>query len=139
MLASEQEAQEEALSDRTSVTPFELEHDFAERRAAFDPALVDSLQGRISVLAAIQTMRNTWGQVINSMRGFLAFRDAALRENTELYLQQNQLALGRLQTAAESDLLTLEQVDALVRLTVAREAYLDALGKVFDVHGGDKA
>jgi len=139
MLTSEQEAQEEAIADLSSSAPSRLEDDFAEPQAVLDPALVDSLQGRIGVLGAIQDMRYTWGQVINGMRGFLAFRDAALRENTELYLQQNQLALQRLQAAAEADQLTFEQVDALERLMVARAAYLDALGKMFDVHGGERA
>lgn len=139
MLTSEQEAQEEAIADLSSAAPSGLVDDFAEPQAVLDPALVDGLQGRIGVLGAIQDMRYTWGQVINGMRGFLAFRDAALRENTELYLQQNQLALQRLQAAAEADQLTFEQVDALERLMVARAAYLDALGKMFDVHGGERA
>ena len=139
MLTSEQEAQEEAIADLKSAIPSEPEYDSADQLAVPDPALVQGLQARIGVLRAIQDMRYSWGQVINGMRGFIAFRDAALRENTELYLQQNQIALQRLQAAAEADQLTFEQVDALERLTVARVAYLDALGEMFEVHGSDKA
>ncbi len=139
MLTSEQEAQEEAIADLNSAIPSEPEYDSADQLAALDPALVQGLQARIGVLRAIQDMRYSWGQVINGMRGFIAFRDAALRENSELYLQQNQVALQRLQAAAEADQLTFEQVDALERLTVARVAYLDALGQMFEVHGSDKA
>jgi len=139
MLTSEQEAQEEAIADLNSAIPAEPEYDSADQLAALDPALVQGLQARIGVLRAIQDMRYSWGQVINGLRGFIAFRDTALRQNTELYLQQNQVALQRLQAAAEADQLTFEQVDALERLTVAREAYLGALGQAFEVHGSDKA
>jgi methyl-accepting chemotaxis protein len=139
MLTSEQEAQEEALADLTSVTPSMLDYDFGAGDAVLDPVLVQALEARIGVMAAIQDMRYTWGQVINGMRGFLAFRDAALRENTALYLEQNLLALKKLQAAAQADRLTFEQVDAFERMTTARAAYVDTLAKMFEVHGGEKA
>ena len=90
-------------------------------------------------MTALQALRTSWGQVINGMRGFLAFRDNALRENTALYLEQNQLALDRLLAAAEQDGLTFEQTDALERLVASRNAYLDALEAFFTVHGGEQA
>lgn len=139
MLSSEQEAQEEAVEELSDAPPAELGYDFQEVHATLDPEAVERLEGRIGVLQAIQDMRYTWGQVINGMRGFLAFRDVALRENTDLYLQQNQIALKRLQEAAEADLLTFEQVDALERLSEARVDYMVALQRMFDVHGGERA
>ena len=138
MLTSEQEAQEEVITDLSALAKTSTD-EFGMQAAGVDDAAIARLSARIGVLEALQDLRYTWGQVINGMRGFLAFRDAALRENTELYLQQNDLALERLQAAATEDRLTFEQTDALERLQVSRAAYIDALHKVFDVHGGDQA
>jgi methyl-accepting chemotaxis protein len=138
MLTSEQEAQEEVIADLDTVAKAGMDA-YLGSAPGLEPEMVELLQGRIGVLAAIQDLRYSWGQVINGMRGFLAFRDATLRENTQLYLQQNEAALGRLQEAAAQDRLTFEQGDALDRLIGARSAYLAALQQVFEVHGGEQA
>lgn len=104
-----------------------------------DPEALARLEGRVGVIGAIQDIRYTWGQVINGMRGFLAFRDPSLRENTQIYLEQNELALQRLNAAAGEGRLTFEQTDALDRLTEAREGYVAALEQIFEVHGGEQA
>lgn len=139
MLTSEKEAQEELLQELrnapAAVDPF----DFAMPAAGVDPELLANLQSRSEIMAAIQDLRYSWGQVINGMRGFLAFREPALRDNTRLYLEQNETALGKLMEVAEEDGLTFEQSDALDRLVSARTAYIAALDQVFEVHGGDKA
>jgi methyl-accepting chemotaxis protein len=104
-----------------------------------DPEAVARLERRMEVMQAIQDMRYSWGNVINSMRGFLAFRDPALRANTQLYLEQNESALQRLQLAADEERLTFEQIDAFDRLIEARAGYVETLQQVFDVHGGEQA
>ena len=71
------------------------------------------------------------------MRGFLAFRDAALRRTTCTCSRTP--GVGAICRPAVEDRLTFEQTDALERLQVSRAAYIDALRKVFDVHGGDRA
>ena len=139
MLGSERDAQEEVIEELATATAHEAGDFFSEPAPAVDPELLARLQGRVEVMDAIQDMRYTWGQVINGMRGFLAFRDAALRENTQIYLEQNEAELVRLTPAADADRLTFEQGDALERLTEARAAYVDALQQVFDVHGGERA
>jgi len=135
MLTSEHDALEEALAEIVSVAPAPG-YDF---EAGTDPGAVARLQGRVDVLGAIQDARYTWGQVITGMRGFLAFREDALRANTLIYLEQNEVALKRLEAAAAGDLLTFEQTDALDRLVEARAAYVDALHQVFELHGGERA
>lgn len=137
MLTSEQEAQEEMIEEVSDAVSLPREF-FAEDAASGD-GLGDLLSGRLGVLQAVQDLRFSWGQVVNGMRGFLAFRDAALRENTQLYLQQNLAALERLRDFAGRDLLTFEQLDALERLQTARTAYIAALDQVFEVHGGEHA
>ncbi len=138
MLISEQEAQEEVIADLNAAVETDMDA-FMGAATGLDHETVGRLQGRVGVLAAVQDLRYSWGQVINGMRGFLAFRDAALRENTRLYLEQNEEALRRLQAAAEQDLLTFEQSDALDRLISARAAFLASLDQVFEIHGGERA
>jgi methyl-accepting chemotaxis protein len=130
-LSSEHDAHEEAVEALTAATPAARGDDFDAIRTSLDPSAISHLEGRIDVMGAIQDMRYTWGQVINGMRGFLAFRDSALRDNTQIYLEQNALALEKLRAAAGEERLTLEQADALERLTEARAAYVAALEKVF--------
>ena len=141
MLASEQEAQEEVIEELASASADVSVYDFSttDEVPTVDPELLVNLRGRVDVMAAVQDVRYTWGQVINGMRGFLAFRDQALRENTQIYLEQNEAALALLTTAAEEDRLTFEQSDALERLIESRAAYVAALQQVFEVHGGEKA
>ena len=139
MLSSERDAQEEVIEEFASAASDTASYDFSAPASTVDPELLARLQGRIDVMEAVQDMRYSWGQVINSMRGFLAFRDPALRENTQIYLEQNEAALARLRGAADADRLTFEQSDALERLIEARAAYVDALQQVFEVHGGERA
>jgi methyl-accepting chemotaxis protein len=138
MLVSEMEAGEQAVS--VLAQPPTLVYDeFGDAQIEHDPHALARLQQRIGVLTAIQDLRYSWGQVINGMRGFIAFRDEALRDNALLYLEQNTAALERLREAADADALTFEQVDALERLEAARAVYVVDLQKVFDVHGSDRA
>ncbi len=139
MLTSEQEAQEEVMEELASETATLDTYDFSVPAPTLNPELLASLTDRARIMGAIQDLRYSWGQVINGMRGFLAFREQALRDNTLLYLEQNQAALDKLNAVAEEDGLTFEQSDALERLITARSAYLSALEQVFEVHGGDKA
>jgi len=141
MLTSEKEAQEELMEELASEPATLDTYDFSAPAPApaLDPELLASLTARTEIMGAIQDLRYSWGQVINGMRGFLAFREQALRDNTLLYLEQNQAALDKLNAVAEEDGLTFEQSDALERLITARSAYLSALEQVFEVHGGDKA
>ncbi|RMG36135.1 MAG: methyl-accepting chemotaxis protein, partial [Gammaproteobacteria bacterium] len=105
--------------------------------ASDGPDAARELVQRLPVLNAIHEARNAWGQVINGLRGFLAYRDPGFVENIKLYLEQSGEAVSRLQ-AAEA-LLTFEQADALERLVEAREAYRKALDEVVALHGGDHA
>ena len=139
MLTSEEEAQAELLEELRGLEP-DVETDaFGELQVALDMTSVENFTARLDVMQALQELRTTWGQVINGMRGFLAFRDRAQRENAMLYLEQNQLALDRLVAANEQDQLTFEQSDALERLLASRTAYVGALDEFFAVHGGEQA
>jgi methyl-accepting chemotaxis protein len=138
MLTSEEEAQEELITDIVAVANAPVD-EFGFQGAHLDSDTTDNLAARIDVLGAVQTLRYSWGQVINGMRGFLAFREQTLRDNTQIYVEQNQAALDRLMVASEADRLTFEQADALERLVAARATYLETLTEVFDVHGGERA
>ncbi|MCB1775013.1 MAG: methyl-accepting chemotaxis protein [Gammaproteobacteria bacterium] len=138
MLASEADARDEVVAELAR--PPRLVYDmFGDAEIEHDPEALVRMRQRIDVLTAIQDLRYTWGQVINGMRGFLAFRDTVQRDNALLYLEQNAVALERLRAAADADTLTFEQVDALERLEAARAAYVVDLQRVFDLHGGERA
>ncbi len=139
MLVSEQEAQEELLAELAARSAAVADIWGLGDPAAADDGLHHDLAARIALLGAIQDARYAWGQVINGVRGFLAFRDPGMRANTELYLQQNAAALERVAQAAASDLLTFEQADALERLVAARAGYVEHLDAVFELHGGERA
>jgi len=138
MLASERDAQEEALAEISNALPVPSA-DLGVVDTGMDRGALTRLQGRVEVLVAIQDARYTWGQVITGTRGFLAFREDALRQNNLIYLEQNEVAMKRLEAAAAEERLTFEQTDALERLLQARAAYVGALHRVFELHGGEQA
>ena len=137
MLTSEQQAEEELVSELDGLVPEFQENDKGNWVPQWGGTPVGELTQRLPLLNAIQEMRNTWAQVINSLRGFLAYRDKTLVTNLRTYFEQNGIALERVQAAGE--LLTFEQADALERLVAARDAYKESLDKVIALHGGDKA
>jgi methyl-accepting chemotaxis protein len=99
--------------------------------------LVAQLAARVELQTQLQDLRYTWGQVVNGMRGFVAFRTKAQKTNAELYLGQNGELMDRI--LAKEELLTFEQTDAMDRMQAAREAFSEKLQEVFKVHGSEKA
>lgn len=138
MLSSEQEAQSEIFADIEAVLAAPRDA-YGFSTEVVDAGAIEALTSRVAVMDAIQDLRYSWGQVVTGMRGFLAFRDASLQQNTGLYLAKNASALQFLEEAAADDRLTFEQVDAIERLGAARADYVVALERVFEVHGGDQA
>ncbi len=137
MLNSEEEAEAELVDQLAQHSPKFVEASPGKWELAGEPGPAQELAQRLPVLNGIHEARDAWSQVINGLRGFLAYRDQSFVENLKLYLEQNGAAIERLQAA--EDLLTFEQADALERLVAAREAYAAALDKVLAAHGSDRA
>ena len=137
MLVSEQQADEELLGELDHFVPEFKEDDQGNWLPQWQDTPVGGLSQRLPMLGAINEMRSTWLQVVNGLRGFLAYRDPSFVENLRTYLEQNGVALKRVQAAEE--LLTFEQSDALERLVAARDAFVQGLDTVVALHAGDKA
>lgn len=137
MLVSEREAQEELVADIKGFVPEFVENEEGNWKPQWEGTPVAELSGRLPLMNAIYEVRNTWAQVINSVRGFLAYRDKSFVTNLNTYLEQNGVALEKVK--ANEDLFTFEQTDAFERLVDARSIFRKSLEKIVAVHGGEKA
>jgi len=138
LLTAEAQAQSELNDEIINFSPPLVENSYGLKvpdTKARPP--VEKLAQRVKLQTLIQDLRYTWAQVVNGMRGFVAFRTEAQKDNAELYFVQNGELLDRI--LAQEDLLTFEQVDALERMKVAYAAYDVKLKEVFAVHSSDKA
>ncbi len=138
MISAEEEAQAELRDEIASFEPVLKENAYGERvidTSAKPP--VDELQKRMKLGELLQELRYTWTQVANGIRGFVAFRQPSMVDNTRLYLQQNGEILDKIK--AMGDILTFEQADAVERVTENRDKYAAEAEKIFKVHGGEKA
>ena len=61
---------------------------------------VGELSARQPLANALYELRNTWAQVVNNLRGFLAYRDQKFITNLHTYLEQNGVALKRVRSPA---------------------------------------
>lgn len=137
MLISEEEAQAELVEEIQSYEPAIEVNPYGEVQISADDNPAASLDERLAVLKAVQDARYSWGQVLNNVRGFIAFRDPLFFENSKMFLERSEAAIARL--AKYEALLTFEQVDAIERFSAAKELYLNALDQMFELHGGEKA
>jgi len=137
MLGSEKDAQEELFADIADFRPEMAVNDEGMLEPVWEDSPIESLRGRVAMLGHIQDMRYSWGQVVNGMRGFLAYRDDAFKQNTLLNIESNGAALAKALEA--EDKFTFEQADAIERLQVARDAYIGSLGRMTEAHSGERA
>ncbi len=134
MLIAEQQAQEEVLGEFKGFVPEFVENEDGNWVPQWKNSPVAELSARQPLANALYELRNTWAQVVNNLRGFLAYRDQKFITNLHTYLEQNGVALKRVRSAEE--LLTFEQADALDRLEEARDAFAASLEKIVALHGG---
>jgi len=137
MLTSEIETQEELFEELEGFRPEFVENDEGLLVPQWADSPASQLATRTELLNTIHELRYTWSQVVIGMRGFLAYGLPSFLENTELFLEQNGLALQRMREAEEQ--LTFEQADAVERLLESREIFLSGLAKVKQVHSSDNA
>lgn len=137
MLMSEQEAMAETLDSLESYAPELVVDSNGEVVADMGELPLDALQRRSEIMQAISSIRYSWGQVINGIRGYLAFRDELFYQNSMTYLQQVNSNIETLRNY--SDDLTFEQADAIERLESAKATYVAALERAFKIHGSDRS
>ena len=91
---------------------------------------------RRELLDRIWQLRLLWNNVVLEMRGYLAYRTDALRDNTLLYFKDTGRLLDELR--AMGDLITMEQEEALELIAPLYSRYSEALEELIQVHGGER-
>ncbi len=109
---------------------------YSAQMIAVESAALDSLIHR-ELLAAFHDLRYALSNVMNGIRGFVAFRDTASRENTELYAARIRDLLEAI--AARRDMLDFEQEEAMDHLPGLFEQLERGLLELFEVHGSDRS
>lgn len=137
LLVAEDEAQSEILEDMLSYKPEITIDEYGDARLVDDENPVQRLTPRIEILLAIQDAKYSWGQVINGLRGYLAFRNDVFLDNATLYLEQTDTAIDKI--LVHEDFMTFEQVDAVERLQESKALYVEAMDRAFAAHKSDRA
>ncbi len=91
---------------------------------------------RKRLLLELAELRQTWMNVLNNNRAFIAFRVEANRSNAVLFREGFVEALERI--AGYSDLLSFEQEDAVSVIREAANRYIELQDELFRVHSSDQ-
>ena len=91
---------------------------------------------RRTILTLLSDLRYAWSNVMNSIRGYLAFRSEAVSNDLALYLERTEQLLGKL-TEYEYDL-TLDQADSLEQFNGHLATYKANIKQMMQIHGGDQ-
>ncbi|MET0093708.1 MAG: methyl-accepting chemotaxis protein [Sedimenticola sp.] len=96
----------------------------------------ESTDERKALLLTLTNLRNTWSNVINSIRAYLAFRTDAVLQDLDIYLDQTTLHLERI--GEMDDLLTLDQEDSLDQFTTLLGQFTQNLDQLKQIHSGPR-
>ncbi|MBL3528792.1 MAG: CZB domain-containing protein [gamma proteobacterium endosymbiont of Lamellibrachia anaximandri] len=96
----------------------------------------ESDEMRKQLLADIADLRYVWSNVMNGIRGYLAFRSESALTDMELYIQQADKLVVKI--AGYGDELTLEQADALEQITERAPLFKERLKQLRTIHGSQK-
>ncbi len=93
-------------------------------------------EARRPILADLAELRYAWSNIMNGIRGYLAFRSQANIDDMKLYLER----VGDLQQKLEAqrDLLTLDQADSLDQFNDAMLRFKQHYQKLLEIHGSDQ-
>lgn len=96
----------------------------------------ESSDERKPLLNEINKLRYAWSGVMYAVRGYLAFRTQSALDEINLYREQSNAVIARLQEFA--DLLTLDQDDSLQQVVKLRDQFFSNVDKTIEIHGGEK-
>jgi methyl-accepting chemotaxis protein len=91
---------------------------------------------RRQLLANLTELRYAWSNIMNGIRGYLAFRSAANVKDMTLYIERTESLLQQLHEQA--DLLTLDQDDSLQQFNEHMQQFKQRYEKLLDIHGSDR-
>ena len=91
---------------------------------------------RRALAAAMADLRYTWANIMNGVRGYLAFRRAANIDDTQLYLQRSDELIAGFE---EYDgLLNFEQEESFARLKAVAAEYKANFATLLGIHGSER-
>jgi methyl-accepting chemotaxis protein len=99
--------------------------------------LNDLQPNRRAILQDLLSLQANWSNVLNSVRGYLAFRSADMSQNAEMYLEATELLLEKLQ-ALPASRLTLEQEESLPQIADDFATYRQNYMTLKTIHEGEK-
>ncbi|WP_428624795.1 HAMP domain-containing methyl-accepting chemotaxis protein [Sedimenticola sp.] len=88
------------------------------------------------LLTLFSDLRYAWSNVMNSIRGYLAFRSEAVTNDLKLYVERTEQLLTQL--SEHEDKLTLDQADSLQQFKSQLDTYKTNIDKMMLIHGGDQ-
>ncbi len=91
---------------------------------------------RKQILNQLTELRYAWSNVMNGIRGYLAFRNDANVSNLNLYLERVKNLLGPL--SSKSELLTLDQADSIEQFSENVEQFDRHYKKLLEIHGSQQ-
>lgn len=91
---------------------------------------------RRGLLTNLAELRYAWSNIMNGIRGYLAFRSDANIKDMTLYIERTDSLLERLNK--QSDLLTFEQTDSLEQFTRNMQQFKTRYSKMLEIHGSEK-
>ncbi|WP_455366852.1 methyl-accepting chemotaxis protein [Kaarinaea lacus] len=91
---------------------------------------------RRKLLVDIEEMRYALASVVNGVRAYLAFKSQSSLDEIKLYTESMNAAVSRIK--ANSDLLTLDQVDALEQFEVQQAKFSQHLSEMINIHSSEK-
>ncbi|MCB1762214.1 MAG: HAMP domain-containing protein [Gammaproteobacteria bacterium] len=96
----------------------------------------ESDETRRRLLAELAELRYVWSNVMNGIRGYLAFRSDSVLQDMSLYLEQAEILVGRI-AAFDADL-TLDQADALEQFRHGYDNYRAKHQELVRIHGSER-
>ncbi len=91
---------------------------------------------RRELLTNLAELRYAWSNIMNGIRGYLAFRSDANIKDMTLYIERTDSLLERLNQ--QGDLLTFEQTDSLEQFIRNMQQFKTRYSKMLEIHGSEK-
>ncbi|MCW8891627.1 MAG: methyl-accepting chemotaxis protein, partial [Sedimenticola sp.] len=96
----------------------------------------DVSEERREMLILFSDLRYAWSNVMNSIRGYLAFRSDAVTNDLKLYVDRTEQLLEKIREF--EDELTLDQADSLEQFSGMLATYKANIEKMKQIHGGEQ-
>ncbi|MCU7830645.1 MAG: CZB domain-containing protein [Candidatus Thiodiazotropha sp. (ex Myrtea sp. 'scaly one' KF741663)] len=91
---------------------------------------------RKHLLASLAELRYAWSNIMNGIRGYLAFRSDTSISDMTLYIEKTEKLLNKLNEDIDS--LTLDQADSLEQFIASMSVFKQHYNKLLEIHGSEQ-